>query len=249
MTSLLLGSVSRRLVRERRPRSRSSGSSTLRADYDLRRGRLWPLVLAATAAAPAAARRSHRALPRADSRMPAGATTHRQAGRSTLSGSDDAEEGGSGGRNQPPAGGGRSPMRAIVYHGAGKKDWETVPDPELADPTDAIIRVDAVTICGTDLHILRGDVPDRRGGPGPRARGGRHGRGDRVGGRHRPAGRPGAGLVHLGLRPLPLLPGGRVRAVPRRRRLDPRAPDRRRAGRVRPDPVRGHLHIPAARRR
>jgi alcohol dehydrogenase len=50
-------------------------------------------------------------------------------------------------------------VRAIVYHGAGKKDWETVPDPELADPTDAIIRVDAVTICGTDLHILGGDVP------------------------------------------------------------------------------------------
>jgi alcohol dehydrogenase len=50
-------------------------------------------------------------------------------------------------------------VRAIVYHGAGKKDWETVSDPELADPTDAIIRVDAVTICGTDLHILGGDVP------------------------------------------------------------------------------------------
>ena len=50
-------------------------------------------------------------------------------------------------------------MHAIVYHGAGKKDWETVPDPEVTDPTDAIIRVDAVTICGTDLHILGGDVP------------------------------------------------------------------------------------------
>jgi alcohol dehydrogenase len=47
----------------------------------------------------------------------------------------------------------------MVYHGAGKKDWETVADPELVDPTDAIIRVDAVTICGTDLHILAGDVP------------------------------------------------------------------------------------------
>src|SRR3954471_999087 len=47
----------------------------------------------------------------------------------------------------------------MVYHGAGKKDWEIVPDPELVDPTDAIIRVDAVTICGTDLHILGGDVP------------------------------------------------------------------------------------------
>jgi alcohol dehydrogenase len=50
-------------------------------------------------------------------------------------------------------------VRAIVYHGAGKKDWQTVPDPELVDPTDAIIKVDAVTICGTDLHILGGDVP------------------------------------------------------------------------------------------
>jgi alcohol dehydrogenase len=51
-------------------------------------------------------------------------------------------------------------MRALVYHGAGKKDWESVPDPEIVDPTDAIIRVDAVTICGTDLHILKGDVPE-----------------------------------------------------------------------------------------
>ena len=51
-------------------------------------------------------------------------------------------------------------MRALVYHGAGKKDWETVPDPEVAAPTDAVIRVDAVTICGTDLHILGGDVPE-----------------------------------------------------------------------------------------
>jgi alcohol dehydrogenase len=46
-----------------------------------------------------------------------------------------------------------------VYHGPGKKAWEDVPDPQLVDPTDAIVRVDAVTICGTDLHILKGDVP------------------------------------------------------------------------------------------
>jgi alcohol dehydrogenase len=51
-------------------------------------------------------------------------------------------------------------VRALVYHGAGKKDWESVPDPELVEQTDAIIRVDAVTICGTDLHILGGDVPE-----------------------------------------------------------------------------------------
>lgn len=50
-------------------------------------------------------------------------------------------------------------MKAIVYHGPGKKDWEEVPDPTIAASTDAIIRVDSVTICGTDLHILKGDVP------------------------------------------------------------------------------------------
>ena len=50
-------------------------------------------------------------------------------------------------------------MRALVYHGPGMKDWEVVPDPTIVDDTDAIVRVDAVTICGTDLHILKGDVP------------------------------------------------------------------------------------------
>jgi alcohol dehydrogenase len=50
-------------------------------------------------------------------------------------------------------------MRALVYHGPGSKAWEEVPKPELAADTDAIVRVDAVTICGTDLHILKGDVP------------------------------------------------------------------------------------------
>lgn len=55
-------------------------------------------------------------------------------------------------------------MRALVYHGAGKKDWQTVADPQLVDPTDAILRVDAVTICGTDLHILKGDVPETTDG-------------------------------------------------------------------------------------
>jgi alcohol dehydrogenase len=50
-------------------------------------------------------------------------------------------------------------MRALVYHGPGRKAWEEVPDPEIIDDTDAIVRVDAATICGTDLHILKGDVP------------------------------------------------------------------------------------------
>lgn len=56
-------------------------------------------------------------------------------------------------------------MRAVVYHGPGEKAWEEAPDPTILDDSDAIVRVDAVTICGTDLHILKGDVPavtDRR---------------------------------------------------------------------------------------
>jgi alcohol dehydrogenase len=50
-------------------------------------------------------------------------------------------------------------MRALVYHGPGQKAWEEVPDPEILDDGDAIVRIDATTICGTDLHILKGDVP------------------------------------------------------------------------------------------
>lgn len=60
-------------------------------------------------------------------------------------------------------------MRGLVYHGPGSKSWEEVPDPTIHDDTDAIVRVDAVTICGTDLHILKGDVPavtDGGGVPG-----------------------------------------------------------------------------------
>jgi len=50
-------------------------------------------------------------------------------------------------------------MRALVYHGPGAKAWEEVPKPEIITDTDAIVRVDTTTICGTDLHILKGDVP------------------------------------------------------------------------------------------
>lgn len=50
-------------------------------------------------------------------------------------------------------------MKALVYHGAGVKAWEDVDRPALVADTDAIVQVDATTICGTDLHILKGDVP------------------------------------------------------------------------------------------
>jgi alcohol dehydrogenase len=55
-------------------------------------------------------------------------------------------------------------MQALVYHGPGHKAWEEVPEPEITDDGDVIVRVDATTICGTDLHILAGDVPEVRPG-------------------------------------------------------------------------------------
>lgn len=51
-------------------------------------------------------------------------------------------------------------MKALVFHGEGQKSWQNVPDPGIEDAGDAVIRVDAVTICGTDLHIMKGDVPE-----------------------------------------------------------------------------------------
>src|SRR5690242_8865014 len=51
-------------------------------------------------------------------------------------------------------------MKALVYHGPGRRTWEDVPDPTIQAPTDAIVKIDSSTICGTDLHILKGDVPE-----------------------------------------------------------------------------------------
>lgn len=50
-------------------------------------------------------------------------------------------------------------MKALVYHGPGKRAWEDKPRPIIKEPGDAIVRVTSSTICGTDLHILKGDVP------------------------------------------------------------------------------------------
>ena len=49
-------------------------------------------------------------------------------------------------------------MKALVYHGPGNKKLEEVPKPTLRDATDAIVRISKTTICGTDLHILKGDL-------------------------------------------------------------------------------------------
>ncbi len=50
-------------------------------------------------------------------------------------------------------------MKALVYHGPGRKAWEDVADPTIRQPSDAVVQIDTTTICGTDLHILKGDVP------------------------------------------------------------------------------------------
>jgi alcohol dehydrogenase len=50
-------------------------------------------------------------------------------------------------------------MKALVYHGPGKCAWEEKPRPSIQEPTDAIVKITHTTICGTDLHILKGDVP------------------------------------------------------------------------------------------
>lgn len=50
-------------------------------------------------------------------------------------------------------------MKALVYKGPGQKAVEDRPIPEVKNPTDAIVKVSKTTICGTDLHILKGDVP------------------------------------------------------------------------------------------
>ena len=51
-------------------------------------------------------------------------------------------------------------MKALVYHGPGKKSWEEKTKPGISKPTDAIVKILKTTICGTDLHIMKGDVPE-----------------------------------------------------------------------------------------
>src|SRR6204780_3737837 len=55
-------------------------------------------------------------------------------------------------------------MKALVYHGPGQRGWDTVADPGIVDQSETVGRVDTSTICGSDLHILKGDVPETRAG-------------------------------------------------------------------------------------
>jgi alcohol dehydrogenase len=55
-------------------------------------------------------------------------------------------------------------MKALVYHGPGKRSWDEVPDPVIRADGDVIVKITSATICGTDLHILKGDVPEVKPG-------------------------------------------------------------------------------------
>src|SRR5829696_5933225 len=132
-------------------------------------------------------------------------------------------------------------MKALVYHGPGQRAWETAPDPRIEAATDAIVRVDTSTICGTDLHILKGDVPEVEPG--------------------RILGHEAVGtVVEVGAAVSTLAPGDRVlvscitscgrcrflqggalRPLHRRRRLDLRPSHRRPPGRARTGSLRGHF--------
>lgn len=74
-------------------------------------------------------------------------------GRRTLAARCHVAEPGRSGRKEQE-------MKALVYRGAGTRTWDEVPDPTIVEDTDAVVRVDATTICGTDLHVLRGDTPE-----------------------------------------------------------------------------------------
>ena len=147
---------------------------------------------------------------------------------------------------RPPATTGT--MKALVYQGPGKKALEDRPKPEITAPTDAIVKVTKTTICGTDLHILKGDVPTCQ--PGRIL--GHEGVGivEQVG----PAvtafkaGRPCPDLLRQRLRQMRILPEADVLAL-HDRRLDPRQHHRRHAGRVRPHSLCGHQPLSHSRRR
>ena len=59
-------------------------------------------------------------------------------------------------------------MKAVVFHGVGDIRLDDVPEPKIEQPTDAIVRLTASAICGTDLHMVRGTMPGMEPGTDPR---------------------------------------------------------------------------------
>ena len=142
-------------------------------------------------------------------------------------------------------------MKALVFGGPGQRSWDTADDPGIQDPTDVIVKVDTTTICGTDLHILKGDVPAVTEGRilGHEAVGTvvETGAAVIVAEEGRPRARARDHVLRA-LRAVQGRDGGALRGG-RRDRLDLRPPDRRRAGRVRARAVRRDVRPPRARGR
>jgi alcohol dehydrogenase len=145
-------------------------------------------------------------------------------------------------------------VKALVYRGPGQISWDDVPNPVIQHPTDVIVKMKATTICGTDLHILKGDVPEVEAG--------------------RILGHEGIGVItEVGAGVTQLKVGDEVilacisacgacsnchQALYSHclnaegafgDRLDPRPPDRRHSGRIRPSPLRGELGLQGSRGR
>ena len=139
-------------------------------------------------------------------------------------------------------------MKALVYHGPNKKSWDEVPDPTLIDPTDAIVAVDATTICGSDLHILKGDLPEVTPGRilGHEAVGTVEAVGTAV--RNFKAGDRVLVSCISACGKMPLLPREPLRAVSRRRWMDTRPQHRRDPGRKGPGAFCRYLGLSGAGR-
>ena len=55
-------------------------------------------------------------------------------------------------------------MKAICWHGKGDVRIDTVPDPKIEQPRDAIVKITSTAICGSDLHLLDGYMPTMEAG-------------------------------------------------------------------------------------
>lgn len=140
-------------------------------------------------------------------------------------------------------------MKALVYGGPGQRAWQAKPRPLIRDPGDAVVRITTSTICGTELHIMKGDVPTVTPG--------------------RILGHEGVGVIEAvgplvstfrqGDRVLRILPFRHGSHVPHARiqemklphgRINPRSHDRWYASRVRAHPPRRYEFVsPASGRR
>lgn len=55
-------------------------------------------------------------------------------------------------------------MHALVWNGANDVQYKVTPAPEISDPKDVLLRVTATSICGSDIHLVDGSMPNMRSG-------------------------------------------------------------------------------------